>query len=552
MNNSISLCMIVKDEQKFLPYVLYSIRDIVDEIIIIDSGSTDRTIEIAQAFNSYVIAAPWVNSFSHHRNISTSVATKEWILWMDADEIFLKEDVWRIKNILTKINDVDFWIMNRYNFWKDLNFVFSYPDSQYKMYRNHKGYRWKNPIHEIIYDRKNSNHVRLARQSDVHIFHYAYTKSPQEVAAKMQHYIEIENPHMDKEKIKKCSTEHSYFSSALPPEVTRFTGKLPQVFNELQVTNTEIRTNKGEVIWKFKKYLGKPSQSIIFEKDYVSEARNKTKQTNLPKYNNFFRYEINDAIKNSICIATYNQWDKLKRCVESIYQNTHLPFEILIAANSDVPDENILKDLESRFSNLRVFRLGNNYGFAKGYNYLASQAFGKNLVILNDDTEILTDGWLKKLQDYFYSTLDCGMVGIKSNNNPSENGGFENGPKANWNIDQCREWLKNNKLDTGLMESSWVTAMCLFLNRDIIKALDNVLFCEAFQRGEVEDTDLVFRVQHKIKSINDLPRRSRLYITKDVFLYHYGQCTLKTFPDQQEIHDKNMEILKARWPEMFK
>ncbi|WP_456432905.1 tetratricopeptide repeat-containing glycosyltransferase family 2 protein, partial [Thermosulfuriphilus sp.] len=82
----VSLCMIVKDEEENLPRCLESVKNVVDEIVIVDTGSTDRTPQIAQEYGAKVYFHPWQNNFSLHRNQSISYATGDWILIMDADE----------------------------------------------------------------------------------------------------------------------------------------------------------------------------------------------------------------------------------------------------------------------------------------------------------------------------------------------------------------------------------------------------------------------------------------------------------------------------------
>ncbi|MEP9411523.1 MAG: glycosyltransferase family 2 protein, partial [Candidatus Brocadia sp.] len=90
---TISACMIVKNEEKFLPQCLKSIKDAVDEIIIVDTGSTDKSVEIAQSFGAKVYHHPWNNSFSEARNHSLSYATCDWILQIDADETLEQADI---------------------------------------------------------------------------------------------------------------------------------------------------------------------------------------------------------------------------------------------------------------------------------------------------------------------------------------------------------------------------------------------------------------------------------------------------------------------------
>ncbi|MHB8146865.1 MAG: glycosyltransferase family 2 protein, partial [Vulcanimicrobiaceae bacterium] len=82
----ISLCMIVKNEERFLAQCLRSVADAVDEIIVVDTGSTDGTIEIAKSFGATVIERDWRNDFSWARNESIKPATRRWILFLDADE----------------------------------------------------------------------------------------------------------------------------------------------------------------------------------------------------------------------------------------------------------------------------------------------------------------------------------------------------------------------------------------------------------------------------------------------------------------------------------
>jgi len=83
---TISACMIVKNEEAFLENCLRSIKDWVDEIIVVDTGSTDKTVEIARRFTDKVYFHPWRDSFSEARNISMGYATGDWILTIDADE----------------------------------------------------------------------------------------------------------------------------------------------------------------------------------------------------------------------------------------------------------------------------------------------------------------------------------------------------------------------------------------------------------------------------------------------------------------------------------
>ena len=96
---SLSLCMIVKNEEKVLPRILKPMKEIVDKILICDTGSTDRTKEIIREFTAEVYDFPWKNDFSAARNfISEKVSTDYW-MWLDADDMITQENLYRLKQL---------------------------------------------------------------------------------------------------------------------------------------------------------------------------------------------------------------------------------------------------------------------------------------------------------------------------------------------------------------------------------------------------------------------------------------------------------------------
>ena len=251
--DTISLCMIVKNEERYLPFVFESVKDIVDEIIINDTGSTDRTVEICRAYNAFVIETGWKYDFAFHRNLSTINASGDWILWLDGDEVFSNENKMRLKAFLSNPdrNRYDFVAMKRWNFWHDMTWVFAYPDTQYKMYRNHVGLMWHGKIHEWVFDKNSPIHQKKVKYSEIHTHHYAYVKTDDEVAGKMANYIKIENPNMRDDEIKKCSREHSFFMDRVPTECQKYLGAYPEVMNEIKVDGEGIKKITGESIYKF-------------------------------------------------------------------------------------------------------------------------------------------------------------------------------------------------------------------------------------------------------------------------------------------------------------
>ncbi len=97
----VSVCMIVKNEEENLPKMLSSIKSLWDELIIVDTGSTDSTVKIIEQFGGTVRNMEWEGDFAKARNESMRDAKGRWILWFDADDVVLPEDVVRFKQILS-------------------------------------------------------------------------------------------------------------------------------------------------------------------------------------------------------------------------------------------------------------------------------------------------------------------------------------------------------------------------------------------------------------------------------------------------------------------
>jgi tetratricopeptide (TPR) repeat protein len=99
---SVSVCMIIKDEEKYLARCLASVKPIVDEMIVVDTGSTDRSKEIALTFGAQVYDFEWKNDFAKARNYSISQASGEWILILDGDEVISPLDHEHFSKIVQK------------------------------------------------------------------------------------------------------------------------------------------------------------------------------------------------------------------------------------------------------------------------------------------------------------------------------------------------------------------------------------------------------------------------------------------------------------------
>jgi glycosyltransferase involved in cell wall biosynthesis len=101
----ITLAMIVKDEEEMLPGCLESVRGLVDEIVIVDTGSSDRTVEIAKKYGAKIHYFEWIKDFAAARNESIKNASGEWILYLDADERLSSESATYLRELLQRAGD---------------------------------------------------------------------------------------------------------------------------------------------------------------------------------------------------------------------------------------------------------------------------------------------------------------------------------------------------------------------------------------------------------------------------------------------------------------
>ena len=112
---TISLCMIVKNEEEVIGRCLESVKNLVDEINIVDTGSTDNTKKIVEPFTDRIFDFQWIDNFAAARNFSFQQATKEYILWLDADDVFSAEEQEKFKVLKESLtNDIDAVSMNYY------------------------------------------------------------------------------------------------------------------------------------------------------------------------------------------------------------------------------------------------------------------------------------------------------------------------------------------------------------------------------------------------------------------------------------------------------
>jgi tetratricopeptide (TPR) repeat protein len=167
----ISLCMIMRDEQEHLARCLTSVQGVVDEIVIVDTGSVDRSIEIAESFGARVLHEEWQGDFSAPRNTGIEAATGEWILVLDADEELV--DGMRLRELLHD-EDVEGYCLREVNFIGEELGVECVVNSAFRLFRNRPAYRYHGALHEQIMGKVDPVGGVCTRFVGIEINHYGY------------------------------------------------------------------------------------------------------------------------------------------------------------------------------------------------------------------------------------------------------------------------------------------------------------------------------------------------------------------------------------------
>lgn len=175
----ISLCMIVKDEEANLPALLRTVEPLGAELVVVDTGSSDATAEIARTAGAKVVSWEWRKDFAAARNVSLDHATRPWILWLDADDRLPAVSVPRILEVAAGVPEkaLSFLIKNT----TDEGSTGS-EFSQIRMFPNHPRLRFVGAVHEQVYPALVELGLDLV-YTDILVHHTGYT-DPQTIKAK--------------------------------------------------------------------------------------------------------------------------------------------------------------------------------------------------------------------------------------------------------------------------------------------------------------------------------------------------------------------------------
>jgi tetratricopeptide (TPR) repeat protein len=170
----LSLCAIARDEENSLPRCLASVKDVVDEMIVLDTGSTDRTVAIAEEFGAKVYHFPWCDDFAAARNEALKYVRGEWVLVLDADEVLVPEIVPQLQRLMSDRKNLVINLMRQ-----EIGASQSPYSLVSRLFRRHEQIKFTRPYHALIDDSvlkilKHESDWNIVTINSVAILHYGY------------------------------------------------------------------------------------------------------------------------------------------------------------------------------------------------------------------------------------------------------------------------------------------------------------------------------------------------------------------------------------------
>ena len=187
---TLSLCMIVKDEEEMLPRCLAAAAPAVDEIVVVDTGSNDRTIDIAREFGAKVIETEWTGSFADARNISFEAATGDWIVYLDADEVLVAEDVDRLRAITGRVWREAFYLVET-NYTGEQGDGAAMNTVPLRIFRNRPRYRFEGRLHEQIAHHLPTYATSRIEHTPIRIEHFGYLGAVRDAKEKSRRNLDL-------------------------------------------------------------------------------------------------------------------------------------------------------------------------------------------------------------------------------------------------------------------------------------------------------------------------------------------------------------------------
>ncbi|MFH5187565.1 glycosyltransferase [Paenibacillus sp. TAB 01] len=187
----ISACLITKNEEKNIQRCIESFKEAAHETIVVDTGSTDRTVQLAQQLGAKVFHYEWNNNFADAKNYAIEKASGDWIIFLDADEYFYQHSGEKIPDLLKLVHEndkVDALLLHHISI-DELTKRAIQSNSLVRIFRNNNNIRYKNSIHESIYKKTGTINLFNVSKNDLVVYHTGY--SADRIISKAERNLEM-------------------------------------------------------------------------------------------------------------------------------------------------------------------------------------------------------------------------------------------------------------------------------------------------------------------------------------------------------------------------
>jgi putative sugar O-methyltransferase len=505
----LSLAMIVKNNEKDLKNCLESCASLFDEIIIVDTGSTDKTKEVALSYGAKVLDFEWIDDFAAARNYSFRNCTCPWILWLDSDDTIESKDLIKLqvlKKELPTSKETAYALRYNYQFNEQGKCV--KPIRRNRIIRNDPKYSWIYPIHELLVTDKTCFRTDIAvKHNRVHSYDMEnvyrnirilekaskLTWSDTSHEGRIWHFLARE--YMNIERYKECHQIYKDHLNIITEDIIQSATfyyafccmKLGDMTTALQLCKKGIKRDsrfaefycmtgrvhyeKGEYgearKWYGKAIKMKPPLDVwdtVHMEYYDEEPRNMIRvvdfQLSRPPISDIsFLLPVHESPKSRELMPQFlKSWKATKSDT----------FGTLVVMNNGCEDWLHKLVEESKIEHVRIIDLGSNLGFIGAINEGIKQTEGPYVGFLNTDVTFNNGEWMPSLIQYLRNHEEVGACGFN-----------------------CRGYKLKGSVRIG-----WLEFSCVLVNRDALEDVGAYLNT-AYGKGYFDDDDLCLRLLRK-------------------------------------------------------
>ena len=369
--------MIVKDEEKHLAECIESVKGVVDEIVIVDTGSTDSTIEIAEKYGANIYHFDWCNDFSKARNFALSKSKSDWILYLDADERLDKHSGEILRKTIKSSENVGLRckILN-------IDEVNKKPKLQRytRLFKNKPGIEFRGKAHEQIDGSLLENNYRILN-SEILINHLGYNISRDELKKKAERNLKLLQEEYKEKPSGYCAFQigNSYNILENDVEANKYYGlalndkRLPREYKSLSLSYcSEFDLNNGrpeEAVKKINEAVKTHPENII---------------SNLVASEIFFRQQQNEnAVLHCIKAYELNEASRQQKSGANLIEIYQAPEKIIYHGLNISVKSNNPEGIEYFFTNLEKLKISRRENWEGEAGFI--QKISQNIELQNNE-----------------------------------------------------------------------------------------------------------------------------------------------------------------------